>query len=111
MERLAVAVDDCFEVAREAVIESGRRGVLSRKAKRFRKQKEGRLGGMDDGHRPRIVLNDNLGARAHSRQQRREVARGFRFGNVDYRFRHNAIIHRRTAYRINTVEAKFFWEF
>src|SRR5579862_5001932 len=54
---------------------------------------------MQDGHRPRAILDDDLRARAHSRHQRGKVARGFRLRDADHIFSHALIIHR--FFRLN----------
>jgi len=73
-----MAVDDLLEVMREILIKSGRRGVLSGKAKRFRKHPDARFGGMNDGDGLHVVFDDDFRTRADTRQQRREVTRRFR---------------------------------
>ena len=73
-----MAVDDFFKVTREVLIESGRRGVLSGKAQRFRKQSDARAGRLNDGDGLRVVFDYDFRARADTRQQRREVTRRFR---------------------------------
>lgn len=52
-----------------------------------------RLGSMQDGHRMLVMLDDDFRAGAYPRQKRREVVRGFRFGDTDDMLRHNRIIH------------------
>ena len=68
--------------------------MFFRKAQRLRQQPHVRFGGTHDGHGPRAIFDDDFRARAHVRQERGEVVRGFRFRDVDHILSHLCIIHR-----------------
>jgi hypothetical protein len=57
-----------------------------------------RLGSVQDGHRMLVMLDDDFCAGTDPRQKRREVVRGFRFGDTDDMLGHRKIIHPATRH-------------
>src|SRR5580692_10169012 len=91
-----MAIDDLFEVASEVSIERHGRAVGFRQRDGFREQTARmRLRRAQDGHRSRVIFDDDFRASAHMGQPRRNVGRGgFCFRDVDHYLSHKLIIHR-----------------
>ncbi len=89
-----MALDSRSYIFGEIRIKCCCRAMLSGKAKRFREQPDIGFGGTHDGNGAGVIFDDNLSTRAHSGNQRSEVARRFRFRDVNHILSHGVIIHR-----------------
>ena len=89
-----MAVDELFEIAPEVSIKRHSRAMLKCETKRFREQPHMRLGRTKNRYGPRVVLDHYLCACANAPHERGEVARRFRFRDVDHMLGPDVIIHR-----------------
>jgi len=86
-----MAADDGIEILREFLVECDRRSMFFGQTKRLRKQSHMRFGRTEHRHGQFPILNHDFHACAHMRQKAREIARSFRFRNMDNTASHNVI--------------------